>query len=57
LAILFEHVKDPALHVRLYWDEATLAIWEERVTQHCAAAGHEGRRVLRRVTVQGDEPR
>jgi taurine dioxygenase len=53
LAFLFNHVKDPGLHVRLHWADTTVAVWEERITQHCAAGAQLGRRVLRRVTLDG----
>jgi taurine dioxygenase len=56
LRYLFDYVKDPALHVQLHWEESTIAVWEERVTQHCAVDSHVGKRVLRRLTIQGEVP-
>jgi taurine dioxygenase len=56
LQFLLEHIKDPALHVRLHWDDRTLAIWDERITQHCAVEGHVGRRVVQRILVRGETP-
>jgi taurine dioxygenase len=56
LRYLFDYVKDPALHVQLHWEESTIAVWEEHITQHCAVDSHVGKRVLRRLTVQGDIP-
>jgi taurine dioxygenase len=53
LQFLFDHVKDPGLHVRLRWSDTTVAVWEERITQHCAAGGQIGQRVMRRVTLDG----
>jgi taurine dioxygenase len=53
LGFLFDHVKDPGLQVRLGWSDTTVAVWEERVTQHRAAGGQIGQRVLRRVTLDG----
>jgi len=53
LRMLFDHVNTPEFHVRLRWDMKTMVIWENRVTQHRAVNDYRGRRVLRRVTVDG----
>ena len=43
--------------VRWRWREADVAIWDNRATQHYAIDDYgEQRRVVRRVTVQGDVP-
>jgi taurine dioxygenase len=56
LAMLFAHMNTPDFHVRLKWDTQTIAVWEERVTQHRAVADYTGRRIMHRVLVKGDTP-
>jgi alpha-ketoglutarate-dependent taurine dioxygenase len=56
LRFLFEHVASPELTMRLEWRPGTVVVWDERVTQHCAVPAQIGRRVLKRVTVQGEPP-
>ena len=43
--------------VRYAWSEGTIAMWDNRCTQHCVLNDFEGERVIQRVTVMGDEPR
>lgn len=56
MRFLFEHVNQPEFHVGVTWQPGTLAVWEERVTQHRAVDSFEGPRKLRRLTVKGDKP-
>jgi taurine dioxygenase len=56
LQMLFNHINTPEFHVRWQWQVNDIGIWEERVTQHRAVADYDGRRVLRRVTLQGSRP-
>lgn len=56
LRMLADHINTPEFHVRLHWQPNMIAVWEERVTQHRAVADYAGRRVLRRITIQGDRP-
>jgi taurine dioxygenase len=56
LKMLLDHINTPDFHVRLKWDTQTIAIWDERVTQHRAIADYVGRRVMHRVVVAGDAP-
>jgi taurine dioxygenase len=57
LQMLFEHVNTPEFHVRLRWEPDTIAVWEERVTQHRVVADHHAaRRIVKRVTIVGDRP-
>jgi taurine dioxygenase len=56
LRMLFDHVNTPDFHVRLKWDTQTIAVWEERITQHRAVADYAGRRIMHRVLVRGDAP-
>jgi taurine dioxygenase len=56
LRMLFEHVNTPEFHVRLRWRPGTVAVWEERVTQHRGVADFVGPRKLRRITIVGERP-
>lgn len=56
LRLLFDEVKRPEYQVRLTWREATVAIWDNRSTQHYGVADYAGERHLERVTVIGDRP-
>ena len=42
--------------VRYRWSEGTIAMWDNRCTQHHVLDDFEGERVIQRVTVMGDEP-
>lgn len=57
LALLYEHITLPEHVVRWRWAPHDLAIWDNRVTSHYAAADYEGRRVMHRVTIAGEAPR
>jgi taurine dioxygenase len=57
MRFLFEHVNMPEFHVGLTWRLGTVAVWEERVTQHRAVDSFIGPRKLRRLTFKGDKPR
>lgn len=53
LRMLFEHVNTPEFHVRLRWRLGTVAVWDERATQHRGVADFSGTRKLRRLTFPG----
>lgn len=58
LEFLFEHVKRPEFHVRFQWQEGSVAIWDNRSTQHYAVNDYmPHRRRMHRVAIQGDLPR
>ena len=42
--------------VRYRWSEGTIAMWDNRCTQHHVLNDFEGERVIQRVTVMGDRP-
>ena len=50
-------IQQPRFTVRYRWAEGTVAIWDNRATQHSVVNDFEGERVIRRVTVTGDEVR
>lgn len=56
LQMLYDHINTPEFHVRVRWRLGTIAVWEERVTQHRGVADFTGPRKLRRLTFKGDRP-
>ena len=42
--------------VRYHWSEGTIAMWDNRCTQHHVLNDFEGERIIQRVTVMGDRP-
>ena len=55
LEYLTEWVKNPRFTVRYHWTPGTIAIWDNRCTQHFVLNDFEGERIIQRVTVMGDE--
>lgn len=60
-ALLLGHltrwVQQPRFTVRYRWGAGTIAMWDNRCTQHYVLNDFEGERVIQRVTVMGDDPR
>jgi taurine dioxygenase len=57
LELLLRHAEQPTYQVRFTWRPKSLAIWDNRVTQHYAVADFgAAHRKMHRVTVIGDEP-
>ncbi len=56
LRFLTRWASNPNFTLRYSWSEGTIAIWDNRCTQHCVLNDFEGERVIQRVTVMGDEP-
>lgn len=55
LSYLFDAINRPDHHVRLRWQPGTIAIWDNRATQHYAVADYpDHRRVMHRVAVDVD---
>ena len=55
LQYLFQQVKRPEFQVRLRWRDNTIAIWDNRITQHYAVCDYlPHRRHMQRVTVTRD---
>lgn len=54
LAHLTRWVQKPRFTVRYRWSEGTVAMWDNRATQHFVINDFEGERVIQRVTVMGD---
>ena len=55
LGYLTGWVKNPRFTVRYHWTPGTIAIWDNRCTQHFVLNDFEGERVIQRVTVMGDQ--
>ena len=56
LGYLTRWVSTPQFTVRYRWTEGTVAMWDNRCTQHSVLHDFDGERIIRRVTVVGDEP-
>jgi taurine dioxygenase len=55
LTALFDHINQPDFQVRFRWHTGTVAIWDNRVTQHYAVADYLPHyRCMHRVTVVND---
>lgn len=58
LEYLFRQVTRPEYSFRLRWQADTLAMWDNRCTQHYALNDYHGyRRVMHRIIVEGPVPR
>ncbi len=55
LAYLTNWVKNPRFTVRYRWSEGTVAMWDNRCTQHFVLNDFDGERIIQRVTVMGDQ--
>ena len=56
LAFLLEHVEQPEFQVRFHWEKDSIAMWDNRCTQHYALVDYRSQRTMHRVTVCGDRP-
>ena len=57
LEYLFRHQVRPELTCRFHWEPGSLALWDNRCTQHFPVNDYHGfRRVMHRVTLAGDTP-
>ncbi|MGI9576568.1 MAG: TauD/TfdA dioxygenase family protein [Microthrixaceae bacterium] len=57
LPLLLNAVNSPAIQCRFRWQPGTLAIWDNRCTQHYAVPDYTSRRIMHRLTIAGDRPR
>ena len=57
LAMLFAHIKNPNFHCRFRWQPDSVALWDNRCTQHMAVWDYfpQTRHGIR-VTIKGDRP-
>jgi taurine dioxygenase len=56
LAYLTRWVSHPRFTVRYRWSQGTLAMWDNRCTQHFVLNDFDEERIIQRVTVMGDVP-
>jgi taurine dioxygenase len=57
LRFLFEHQVKPEFTCRFAWDANAIAFWDNRCVQHNPVNDYHGfRRVMHRITLQGDTP-
>jgi taurine dioxygenase len=55
---LFAHQIQPEFTCRLQWETGTLAMWDNRCTQHYPMNDYHGhKRLMHRITLTGDVPR
>ena len=57
LEFLCSQTRYPALQVRFRWAPGSVAMWDNRSVQHYIINDHPYAREMRRVTIEGDEPR
>lgn len=53
LPFLFDHVRDPRFQCHFRWRPGSLAMWDNRATQHLGVPDYAGRRVMHRVVIEG----
>ncbi len=57
LQFLFKHQVRPEFTCRFRWQPGSLALWDNRCTQHNPINDYRGhRRLLHRITLAGDVP-
>lgn len=57
LSFLYDHLSSPDFTCRFHWRTNSIAMWDNRCTQHRVLADNlAGRRRMERVTLKGDKP-
>ncbi|MAG30727.1 MAG: taurine dioxygenase [Deltaproteobacteria bacterium] len=56
LPMLTDHVRSPEFQCRFMWDTTSVAFWDNRSAQHFAVPDYSSRRIMNRVTIQGEKP-
>ena len=58
LAYLYQHQTRPEFTCRFSWRPGSIALWDNRCTQHNPVNDYHGyRRLMHRITLKGDRPR
>ncbi|MDJ0777992.1 MAG: TauD/TfdA family dioxygenase [Gammaproteobacteria bacterium] len=54
LEYLYQHARQNEFTCRFHWQPGSMAIWDNRATQHCALNDYHGqRRLMHRITLDG----
>jgi taurine dioxygenase len=54
---LHNHCQQPEYQVRFHWTRHTIAMWDNRCTQHKVVADNlDALRKMERITLQGETP-
>ena len=56
LPFLNDHVRSPEFQCRFHWEPNSIAFWDNRWVQHYGVADYTERRVMQRVTIEGERP-
>ncbi len=56
VAFLLQHTEQPEFAVRFHWAQDSIAMWDNRCTQHYAIVDYHTQRTMDRVTICGDRP-
>ena len=56
LGYLTRWISNPRFTVRYHWQEGTVAMWDNRCTQHYVLNDFSEERIIQRVTIMGDVP-
>lgn len=56
LPFLTDHVRSPEFQCRFHWEPNSIAFWDNRWVQHYGVADYTERRVMQRVTIEGERP-
>jgi taurine dioxygenase len=56
LPFLSDHVRSPEFQCRFHWEPNSIAFWDNRWVQHYGVADYTERRVMQRVTIEGERP-
>ncbi len=56
LDYLVRWIASPKFTLRYRWHKGTIAIWDNRCTQHFVVSDFNQQRIIQRVTVMGDKP-
>jgi taurine dioxygenase len=57
LGFLYRHIESPDFHVRFRWQKGSVALWDNRCTQHRVLADNlNAYRRMERATIDGDKP-
>ncbi len=56
LEFLYKQATKPEFTCRFHWENGSVAMWDNRCTQHYVLNDFDEERIIQRVTVMGDRP-